>query len=159
MLDEVQKSITYEGSNLSNLWLYFRAELCKQQQFYDEALAFNNRRQMLLDENSDPAEIIRVRKQRAEILEKLGRFREAAQMYHEMYNISDSVNTNDTKNKLAEMSTKFHVDDLKMQQAEERARQQRLSIIIIATIIVLTLHLYLFPYALSTPSQSGPPET
>ena len=144
MLDEVQKRITYEGSNLSILWLHFRAELCKQQKMYEEALALNNRRLKLFDETSDPAEVIRVSKQRAEIFEELGRYREAALLYRNMYNISDSVNTNDTKNKLAEMSTKFHVDDLKMQQAEERARQQRLSIIIIATIIVLALSIFIY---------------
>ena len=144
MLDEVQKRITYEGSNLSILWLHFRAELCKQQKMYEEALALNNRRLKLFDETSDPAEVIRVSKQRAEIFEELGRYREAALLYRDMYNISDSVNTNDTKNKLAEMSTKFHVDDLKMQQAEERARQQRLSIIIIATIIVLALSIFIY---------------
>ena len=143
MLDEVKKSITYEGSNLSNLWMYFRAELYKLQHLYEEALALNNRRLQYFDEASDPSEVIRIRKQRAEIFEELGRYREAAQMYHDIYNISDSVNTNDTKNKLAEMSTKFHVDDLKMQQAEERARQQRLSIIIIATIIVLALSIFI----------------
>ena len=144
MLDEVKKSITYEGSHLSILWLHFRAELCKQQKLYEEALALNNRRLQLFEETSDPAEVIRVSKQRAEIFEELGRYREAALLYRDMYNISDSVNTNDTKNKLAEMSTKFHVDDLKMQQAEERARQQRLSIIIIATIIVLALSIFIY---------------
>ena len=143
MLDEVQKN-TSEGSNLSMMLLFFRAELCKQQHLYDEALAFNSHRLQLLDESSDPAEMIRVHKQRAEIFEQLGRFREAAQMYQSMYNISDSVNVNDTKNKLAEMSTKFHVDELKLQQAEERARQQRLSIIIIATIIVLALSIFIY---------------
>ncbi len=143
MLDEVQKNAS-DDYNLSNLWLFFRAELCKQQHLFNEALAFNSHRFQRLDESSDPAEIIRVRKQRAEIFEQLGRFREAAQMYQAMYNISDSVNVNDTKNKLAEMSTKFHVDELKLQQAEERARQQRLSIITIATIIVLALSIFIY---------------
>ena len=142
MLDEVQKNAS-DDYNLSNMWLFFSAELYKRQHLYNEALAFNSQRLQLLDESSDPADI-RVRKQRAEIFEKLGRFREAAQMYQSIYNISDSVNANDTKNKLAEMSTKFHVDELKLQQAEERARQQRLSIITIATIIVLALSIFIY---------------
>ena len=143
MLDEVQKNSS-DDYHLSNLWLFFSAELYKRQHLFNEALVFNTHRLQRLDESSDPAEIIRIRKQRAEIFEKLGRFREAAQMYQSMYNISDSVNANDTKNKLAEMSTKFHVDELKLQQAEERARQQRLSIITIATIIVLALSIFIF---------------
>ena len=143
MLDEVQKNSS-DDYNLSNLWLFFSAELYKRQHLFNEALVFNTHRLQRLDESSDPAEIIRIRKQRAEIFEKLGRFREAAQMYQSMYNISDSVNANDTKNKLAEMSTKFHVDELKLQQAEERARQQRLSIITIAAIIVLALSIFIY---------------
>ncbi len=144
MLEEVHKNTTYEGSNLSNLWMFFQAELYKRQKLYEKALSLNELRLQQFDEESDPSEVIRVRKQRGEIFENLGRYREAAQTYLDIYNISDSVNTNDTKNKLAEMSTKFHVDELKMQQAEERARQQRLSIIIIATIIVLALSIFIY---------------
>ena len=144
MLEEVKQRITYEGSILSNLWMFQQAELYKQQKLYDKALSLNELRLQQFDEESDPSEVIRVRKQRGEIFESLGRYREAAQMYLDIYNISDSVNTNDTKNKLAEMSTKFHVDELKMQQAEERASQQRLSIIIIATIIVLALSIFIY---------------
>ncbi len=144
MLDEVKKNTAYEGSNLSNLWMFFQAELFKQQELYDKALSLNELRLQQFDEESDPSEVIRVRKQRGEIFESMGRYREAAQMYLDIYNISDSVNTNDTKNKLAEMSTKFHVDELKMKQAEERARQQRQSIIIIATIIVLALSIFIY---------------
>ena len=143
MLEEAQKA-TNEDVNLNNLWMFFQAELYKQQQLYDKALSLNELRLQQFDEESTPSELIRVRKQRGEIFEGLGRYREAAQMYLDIYNISDSVNTNDTKNKLAEMSTKFHVDELKMQQAEERARQQRLSIIIIATIIVLALSIFIY---------------
>jgi serine phosphatase RsbU (regulator of sigma subunit) len=143
MLEEVQNTNS-EDINLNNLWMFFQAELYKQQQLYDKALSLNELRLQQFDEESDPSEVIRVRKQRGEIFEHLGRYREAAQMYLDIYNISDSVNTNDTKNKLAEMSTKFHVDELKMQQAEERARQQRLSIIIIATIIVVALSIFIY---------------
>ncbi len=144
MLNEVKNNITYEGSNLSNLWMFFQAELYKQQKLYDKALSLNELRLQQFNEESDPSEVIRVRKQRGEIFESLGRYREAAQMYLDIYNISDSVNTSDTKSKLAEMSTKFHVDELKMKQAEERASQQRLSIIIIATIIVLALSIFIY---------------
>ena len=144
MLDEVHNRIAYEGDILSNLWMFFQAELYKQQKLYDKALSLNELRLQQFDEESDPSEVIRVRKQRGEIFESLGRYREAAQMYLDIYNISDSVNTSDTKSKLAEMSTKFHVDELKMKQAEERASQQRLSIIIIATIIVLALSIFIY---------------
>ena len=151
MLDEVKKRCTSEEGYLNQKWLYYRGELCKKQGFFDEALALNDRRMRLLEDTSDKSELIRVRKQRAEIFEGLGRFKEAAHMYNEMYIINDSINAHDTKRQLTEMNTLFHVDELKMQQAEEKARlemeqarQQQLSIIIIATIIVVALSIFVY---------------
>ena len=151
MLDEMKKRCYNDESLLNRMWLYYRAELCKKQGFYDEALALNDQRMRMMSDSDDKAIQIRVRKQRAEILESLGRFREAATMYNEMYNISDSINVHDTKRQLTEMNTLFHVDELKMQQAEEKARlemkqakQRQLSIIIIALIIVIALSIFIY---------------
>ena len=49
MLDEVKKRIGYEESFLNQRWLYYRAELCKQQGFYEEAMALNDQRMRLLE--------------------------------------------------------------------------------------------------------------
>ena len=151
MLDEVKKRCTSEEGYLNQRWLYYRGELCKKQGFFEEALALNDRRMRLLEDTSDKSELIRVRKQRAEIFEGLGRYKDAAHMYNEMYIINDSINAHDTKRQLTEMNTLFHVDELKMQQAEEKARlemeqarQQQLSIIIIASIIVIALSIFIY---------------
>lgn len=151
MLDEVKKRCTSEEGYLNQKWLYYRGELCKKQGFFEEALALNDRRMRLLEDTSDKSELIRVRKQRAEIFEGLGRYKDAARMYNEMYIINDSINAHDTKRQLTEMNTLFHVDELKMQQAEEKARlemeqarQQQLSIIIIASIIVIGLSIFIY---------------
>jgi serine phosphatase RsbU (regulator of sigma subunit) len=140
MLDEVKKRCPNEESFLNQRWLYYRGELCRKQGFFDEALALNDRRMRFLEDISDKSELIRIRKQRAEILEGLGRYREAAQMYNEMYIINDSINTHDTKRQLTEMNTLFHVDELKMQQAKAQTRYA----IIISTIIVLALVIFIF---------------
>lgn len=151
MLDEVKKRCTSEEGYLNQKWLYYRGELCKKQGFFEEALALNDRRMRLMEDTSDKSELIRVRKQRAEIFEGLGRYKDAAHMYNEMYIINDSINAHDTKRQLTEMNTLFHVDELKMQQAKEKARlemeqarQQQLSIIIIATIIVVALSIFIY---------------
>ena len=151
MLDEVKKRSASEEGFINQKWLYYRAELCKKRGFFEEALALNDRRMRLMEDTSDKSELIRVRKQRAEIYEGLGRFKDAAHMYNEMYIINDSINTHDTKRQLTEMNTLFHVDELKMQQAEEKARlemeqarQQLLSIIIIASIIVIGLSIFIY---------------
>jgi serine phosphatase RsbU (regulator of sigma subunit) len=151
MLDEVKRRSASEEGFINQKWLYYRAELCKKRGFFEEALALNDRRMRLMEDTSDKSELIRVRKQRAEIYEGLGRFKDAAHMYNEMYIINDSINTHDTKRQLTEMNTLFHVDELKMQQAEEKARlemeqarQQLLSIIIIASIIVIGLSIFIY---------------
>jgi len=151
MLDEVQKRTFSKESFLYMRWLYYRAELCRLQGFYDEALALNDRRMRMMDDTSDKTEIFRVRQQRAQIFEAIGRYQEAALLYHEMYLINDSINTHDTKRQLTEMNTLLHVDELKAKQAQEQARlemekaqQQRLGIIIISSIIVLSLAIFLF---------------
>ena len=144
MLNEVKKRCYSEESFLNMMWLYYRAELSRKQQLYDEALAFNNLRMKLLMATDDKSELIRVRQQRARIYEALGRYKEAAQLYNEMYTINDSINTHDTKRQLTEMNTLFHVDELKMQQAEEKARQQRIGIILIASIIVVALVIFIY---------------
>ena len=151
MLNEMKKRCFNDESLLNKMWLYYRAELNKKQKFYDEALALNDQRMRMMSESEDKAIQIRVRKQRAEILEGLGRYREAAKMYNEMYVINDSINVHDTKRQLTEMNTLFHVDELKMQQAEEKARlemkqaqQRQYSIIIIALIIVVALSIFIY---------------
>lgn len=140
MLDEMKKRCPSEESFLNMMWLYYRAELCKKQGFYVEALALNNRRMQFMMDSDDKSILIRVRKQRAEILEGLGRYEEAAKMYNEMYLINDSINTHDTKRQLTEMNTLFHVDELKMQQAQAQARYT----IIISAIIVVALIIFIY---------------
>ena len=151
MLDEMKKRCFNDESLLNRMWIYYRAELCKKQGFYDEALALNDRRLRMMSDSDDKAIQIRVRKQRAEIYEGLGRYREAARMYNEMYIINDSINVHDTKRQLTEMNTLFRVDELKMQQAEEKARlemkqarQQLISFVIIALVILTALIIFIY---------------
>ncbi|MCR4582479.1 MAG: serine/threonine-protein phosphatase [Prevotella sp.] len=140
MLDEVKKRVFDDGEFLNLSWLYYRAQLCLKQGFYDEALALNTLRMRYLSDAEDSAEQIRMRQQRAEILKGMGRFREAAELYREMYVINDSTNTHDMRRQLTEMNTKYQVGELRAQQAEQEKR----NIIIISTIIVLALAIFMF---------------
>ena len=151
MLREVERRTTNTESFLYSMWLYYRTELLYHQELYEEALALNNQRMLLMMDTDDKSVQIRVRHQRARIMESMGRFREASQLYEEMYLINDSINAHDTKRQLTEMNTLFHVDELKMQQAKEqarlemeKARQQKYGIILIATIVVVSLAVFLY---------------
>lgn len=139
MLDEVHTRATYEEGNLIKMWLYYKAELCRKQEHFDDALAYNDQRMSILD-NDDKAVVILVHQQRAKILEALGRYREAAQYYNEIYQINDSINKNDTKRQLTEMNALFGLGELEVRHAQAMTRNA----IIIAAIIVLSLVIFIF---------------
>ena len=139
MLDEVHTRVTYEEGNLNKMWLYYKAELCRKQEHFDDALAYNDQRMSILD-SDDKAVVILVHQQRAKILEALGRYREAAQYYNEIYQINDSINKNDTKRQLTEMNALFGLGELEVRHAQAMTRNA----IIIAAIIVLSLVIFIF---------------
>ena len=141
MLGEAKKRIL-EEDDVYRSWLYYHTRLNQKLGCYTEALESNNLLVNLMGTIEDRAELIRVKQQRAEIMTSLGKNKEAAELYREMFFINDSVNSHDAKRQLAEMNTIFHVDELKMKQAAEQARQERRSIIAIASIIVIALTVF-----------------
>ena len=139
-LDEARKNIFSEDSALYRSWLFFRVRYMMMLEFYPEALLLSDQLVPLYEESGDMAELLRAKQQCAEIMTHLGRHAEAAQLYNEMYRINDSINISDTKRQLAEMNTKYSLDEERMKRQEEQMR----SIIAIATIIVLSLAIFLY---------------
>ena len=139
-LEEARKYISSEESAVYRSWLFFHIRYLLMLEFYPEALLQSDQLLPLYEEAGDMAELIRAKQQRAEILTHLGRHAEAARLYNEMYQINDSINISDTKRQLAEMNTKYALDEERMKRQEEQMR----SIIAIATIIVLSLAIFLF---------------
>ena len=139
-LDEARKNIFSEDSALYRSWLFFRVRYMMMLEFYPEALLLSDQLVPLYEESGDMAELLRAKQQRAEIMTHLGRHAEATQLYNEMYRINDSINISDTKRQLAEMNTKYSLDEERMKRQEEQMR----SIIAIATIIVLSLAIFLY---------------
>ena len=140
MLENARKYISFEDSPSYRAWLFYHIRYLTMLEFYPEALLQSDQLVALHDGVGDMAELIRVKQQRAEILTHLGRHAEAARLYNEMYQINDSINISDTKRQLAEMNTKYSLDEERMKRAEEQMR----SIIAIATIIVLSLAIFLY---------------
>lgn len=147
MLAEAKKIIFNEEDDTYRLWLFYQAKLCQQRNRYEEALNCNSQLLQLLGNVDDKDELIRVKQQRAEIMTHMGKDKAAADLYREIYQTSDSVNILETKRQLAEMNARFNVDELEMKQARlevEKARQHRFAIIIIASIIVLSLFIFIY---------------
>ena len=144
MLEDARGLIPSDEEDVYRTWLFYKIRFCQRENRQQDALTYSDKLSDLTARIDDVSEQVRVKQQRAEILMLLNRTAEAAELYKEMYMINDSVNRHDSKRKLAEMNTIFHVDELKVKQAEEQARQQMLSIIIIASIIVLALVIFIY---------------
>ena len=154
MLSKARKFILSEEDETFRSWLFYQAKLCKQRSFNAEALSYNTQLLRLVEAVDDKGELIRVKQQRAEIMTAMGKDKSAAELYREIYLINDSVNIRDTKRQLAEMNARFNVDELEMKQARlqkeqallkmKQAQQQRLGIIIIASIIVASLVIFIY---------------
>ena len=140
MLEEARNFIPDEYSNRYRSWLFYRIKSCMMAEFYPEALLLNDKLNALFEGTGDVMEFIRVKQQRAEILTHMGRHAEAAKLYKEMYFMNDSLNISDTRRQLAEMNTKYALDEERMKRAEEQMR----SIITIAVITVLSLAIFLY---------------
>ena len=140
MLEEARNYISSEETSVYRSWLFFRIRYLELLEFYPEALLQSDQLLPLYEESGDMTEFLRAKQQRAEILTHLGRHAEAAKLYKEMYHINDSINISDTKRQLAEMNTKYSLDEERMKRQEEQMR----SIIAIATIIVLSLAIFLY---------------
>ena len=143
-LDEARELISPEEHYAFRSWLFYRAKLLILQGHYNEALELNNQQMLMYDGINEVSDYLNALKQRAVIMASTKRFREAAELYSRMYEVTDSVNGFETRRALAEMNTILHVDEIKMQEERQRAQQQRLGIIIIASIIVLSLAIFLF---------------
>ena len=144
VLDEARELISPEEHYAFRSWLFYRAKLLILRGHYNEALELNNQQMLMYDGINEASDYLNTLKQRAVIMASTKRFREAAELYSRMYEVTDSVNGFETRKALAEMNTILHVDEIKMQEERQRAQQQRLGIIIIASIIVLSLAIFLF---------------
>ena len=133
--ENISDSTSYEWLYL----LYYRARLAAADGHYDEALRLNAERLRLCSVIDDKPTLIPVHLQRAEILLAAGRYKEAAEMYRRTYEMSDSLNTQQTREQLNEMNTLFQVDQLKVQNVEQQDRYTK----IIGALVILALLLFL----------------
>ena len=139
MLAGAKEHIASDDDYVGMSWLFYKAQLLLQQGRYDEALTLNTRRMQLMEEYNDEGVFITVRKQRAQIMEGLGRYEEAARLYNEMYVLNDSINASETKRQLTIMNTQFHVGELK----REKERAQFRWIITVGVIVLLSLAVFM----------------
>ena len=144
MLNEAKQQISSEDDYICRFWLFYQARLAILQGLYNKAQEYNDQQMKMFDGTSETADYLNTLKQRALIMAGTNRYKEAAELYNQMYELADSVNGFETRKALAEMNTILQVDEIKMHEERQRARQQRLGIIIIASIIVLALAIFIY---------------
>ena len=138
MLDEARAHFGQYESYQGMAWMFCKSQLCLEQGRLPEALLWNDRRLALTVEGEDKAIYLTVIAQRAEILQKMGRYELSSEIYRQMYILKDSISNADTRKQLNEMNTMFKVGEL------ERERDRTLYSAIIAIVVLVLLALGIF---------------
>jgi serine phosphatase RsbU (regulator of sigma subunit) len=146
-LGEASSLVSSPDSYVGMKWLYYEAQLHLMRGEYAKALDFNTRRLDLLTPGSDQSVKVMVMLQRAEIMQKMLRYEEASALYRDIYVISDSINAQDTKDKLNEMNTIYQLDQKEMENERLQMQNERNRfrfIIIVVSVTILSLAIFLF---------------
>ena len=140
-------------SQLGGKWYYCSAQLAMLQGHYDEALRLNSLGAKKLLVGNDSAVQVTVGLQRAEILERMGRYADATHQYKETYLLNDSLNAQEIRGQLVEMNTIFEVGEKELENERLQMNNERLQmegeraqfrfVIIVVTVVVLSLAIFL----------------
>lgn len=117
--------------------LYYRAQLYLQQGNYEKALEHNTRRMELSKGYDDKSSLVLIYQQRAQILMGIGQYEEAAVMYRNISELTDSIYKKDARTQITELNTLFRVSELDMEKRLERNRYLMMTAVIISIALAL----------------------
>ena len=117
--------------------LYYRAQLMLQRGDYRKALEYNTLRMNQSRDYDDKSSMVLIYKQRAQILMNIGQYEEAAVMYRNISELTDSVYKRDARTQITELNTLFRVSELDMEKQLERNRYLMLTAIIVCVALAL----------------------
>ena len=136
---EAEKRKGSSGEFISMSVLYYRAQLCLQRKDYARALELNTQRMKKSQGYTDKSSLVLIYEQRAKIQMGLGQYREAAEMYRDVYELTDSLYQKDARTQINELSTLFRVNELSLEKRLERTRNTRSIVVIIAVALALLM--------------------
>lgn len=117
--------------------LYYRAQLFLQQGNYEKALEHNTRRMELSKGYDDKSSLVLIYQQRAQILMGIGQYEEAAVMYRNISELTDSIYKKDARTQITELNTLFRVSELDMEKRLEHNRYLAMTAVIISIALAL----------------------
>ena len=138
-IDEAEHTAPENTEFIQMSILYYRAQLWLQRKNYLKALDFNTRRLSKSLDYSDKSSLVMIREQRAKILSGLGRFEEMAEMYKEVYELTDSMYRKDARTQINELNTLFRVNEFDMEKRLNRVRTTAIVTVVIALTLLLLL--------------------
>ena len=138
-IDEAEKSNRDKSEFIPMSVTYYRAQLWLQRRNYQKALDYNTQRLEKSRQYDDKSSEVLIYLQRAEIMKGLGEYKEAADMYQSVYELTDSIYKKDARTQINELNTLFRVNEMEMEKRLSRNR----SVAVIAIIIALALALLL----------------
>ena len=101
-----------------------RSQLAREQGHIDEALQHSTRLLELANKNTDSSNLVLALEERANVLEKAGRFEEALKIYHQLDELKDSLAVIDQHDQLNHLNKQYAVSELQAANAqlEQRSR-------------------------------------
>lgn len=138
-IDEAEHTAPANTEFIQMSILYYRAQLWLQRKNYQKALDFNSRRLSKSLDYNDKSSLVMIREQRAKILSGLGRFEEMAEMYKEVYELTDSMYRKDARTQINELNTLFRVNEFDMEKRLNRVRTTAVVTVVIAIALFLLL--------------------
>ena len=136
-IEEAEKC-KIEGTTFVQLSvLYYRAQLYLRQGDYTKALAYNTQRLEKSQAIDDKSSMVLIYEQRAEIMQGLERYKEAAEMFKAVHELTDSIYKKDVRTQITELSTLFRVSELDMEKRLEHNRYIAMTAIIISIALAL----------------------
>lgn len=136
-IDEAEKRKIDGTTFIQMSILYYKAQLYLRQGDYTKALEYNTQRMKESKAYDDKSSTVLIYEQRGEIMQGLGRFEEAAQMFKAVHELTDSIYKKDVRTQITELSTLFRVNELDMEKRLERNRFIAMTAIIISIALAL----------------------
>ena len=119
--------------------LYYRAQLFLQRGDYRKALEYNTQRMKQSEGYDDKSSLVLIYQQRAQILKGIGQFEEAAEMYRNVSELTDSIYKKDARTQINELNTLFRVSELDMEKRLEHNRYVTMTAVIISIALALLM--------------------
>ena len=138
-INEAEKHHTDPSEFIPMSILYYRAQLWMQRKDYEKAREYNDLRMERSRNYDDKSSAVLIFEQRAKIMTGLGNYKEAADMYRDVYELTDSIYKKESRTQINELNTLFHVTETEMVKRLERNRY----VMIIAGIVLLALTVFL----------------